>query len=412
MKKKIILLFALLQLSLFAAWFTGSKLHIFEESPFIGSGLRDYDHNSLVWSRANFDGVHFVQIARDGYGYLQEAFFPFFPKLIGFFQPLFKSYLLSGIFVANLSFIFVLVVFWRLLEEEKIKKSVIKDSLVFLTFFPTAFYFLSVYSESTFLLLVLLSLYFARRGKFLWAGLVAGLASYTRFVGIFLLPALLVEYYEQASARKMKDRLASLGENIFHFSRKSILYWLKTRTTHFKNLFYIGLSSTGLLAYMIYLHNCCGDWLYFAKVQVGFGGQRVVNKLILLYQVFWRYAKMVVTVAPRQWLYFCVWFELVIVVFILVLLLWGWHKRKEYKIRLSWLVFSSLAFILPTFTGTFSSMPRYVLVSFPAFVVLARFIAEKDKNSKIPWLKIIYLTISFILLMISATAFFKGGWIA
>jgi hypothetical protein len=390
----------------------GSKLISIKSEVFLGSNLGEFENAPLVWSRANFDGFHYTKIARDGYQYLQQAFFPFYPQLISFFQKIFDSFLISSLLISNLSFILLLVGFWKLLELEGIKRGAIKKSLFFLVIFPTSFYFVSAYTESLFLLLVLWSFYFAQKGKFFWAGLLAGFASYTRPIGIFLLPALLVEYYQQESRRKMRERLAALKERIMNPRRNHFAYLLQSRIPHFKNLFFISLSSWGLLKYMYYLKKTQGDWFYFAKVQPDFGAQRSVDKLILLYQVFWRYLKMVFTVYPRQWLYFNVWFELLVSVLFLGLLLWGWYKRKEYKIRPSWLTFATAAYFLPTFTGTFSSMPRYVLVCFPAFLVLARIFADLKKRhgfSRIEWL---YLGVSLLLLIVSSAFFFRGYWVA
>ncbi len=243
------------------------------------------------------------------------------------------------------------------------------------------------------------------------AGLIAGLASYTRLVGIFLLPALLVEYYQQESRRRISQRAVAIRNKLAHFHFHYLLDTLRSRTKHLKVFLFVSLSSWGLLKYMYYLKQSQGDWLYFIKIQSNFGAQRSVNKLTLLYRVFWRYLKMIVTVNPRQWLYFNLWLELLIAVLFLGLLTWGWYKRKEYKIRDSWLIFATLAYLLPTLTGTFSSMPRYVLVCFPAFITLARLFANL-KEKKLKEIKWLYLAISLFLLLISSMLFFRGYWVA
>jgi len=405
---------AFLEGVLLVAWAVGEKIVSFRER-FLGKGLGE-KVSSLFWSRANFDGFHYTKIARDGYQYAQQAFFPLYPKLIKFFSRFFKSYIISGLFISHLAFFLLLWFLFKLFKEEGIEESRIKQALFLLVIFPTSFYFLSVYSESLFLFFVILSFYLARKGKFLAAGLVGGLASYTRPVGVFLFPALLVEYYQIASRRKMKDRLLALKERLTHPRRNHFLYLLQTRLPHLKNLFFISLSLWGLGKYMFFLKKTQNDWLYFAHVQPSFGAQRTVNRIILLYQVFWRYLKMVVTVYPKQWLYFNVWFELIISSLFLFLLVWGWYKRKEYKIRNSWLVFATAAYLLPTLTGTFSSMPRYVLVCFPCFLVLSRIMEQlllsfKD-NKKKRVFRWGYILISTSILVIVSTAFFCGYWVA
>lgn len=413
MKKYIFKLFLFLELILVFSWFLGKRFVPVKTIVFLGERAEEFKNYSLFWSRANFNGIHYVSIARSGYGYLQEAFFPFYPALIRFFRIFLGSYLISGLFVSNLFFILAMIMFWKLLSLEKVKKEKIKKSLLFLVLFPTAFYFLGAYAESLFLFLVLSSFYFAKKGRFGLAGLIAGLASYTQLTGIFLLPALLVEYYHQASRRRMGERLVALRERITNPRRNGFVYLIKSRFNHFRRLIHISLSSWGLFAYGYHLKRTTGSWLSFIpyiKTQPGFGGQRTIDKLILLYQVFWRYLKMIVAVNPRQWLYFNVWLELLISTLFLGLLLWGWYKREKYKIRSSWLTFATLCYLLPTFTGTFISMPRYVLTCFPCFAVLVHVLEDLKKRFR--RIEILYMAVSVILLIICSTFFFRGYWAA
>ncbi len=47
------------------------------------------------------------------------------------------------------------------------------------------------------------------------------------------------------------------------------------------------------------------------------------------------------------------------------------------RTRVSWATVSALSIILPTMTGNFSSMPRYVWPFFPLFMVTASLIKTK-----------------------------------
>ena len=401
MFKYIFKLFLFLQAAFVISCLLGQKF-LPLQTEFLGQKFGEFVHQPLLWSRANFDGFHYLSIARNGYGYLEQMFFPFYPKLIRFFCPLFNSFIFSGLFISSLFFILCLKLLSDLLSGEGENKKAIKKTLLFLVLFPTSFYFLSVYTESLFLFLILLSFWLARKKKWLLAGLTAGLTSYTRLVGICLLPALVCEYYESESGRKMKERIKSVRIGlIYKFRIEYLIYFFKSRWVHLKNLFFIFLSAWGLLAHAYYVKKTCDGWLYFIKIRPSFGGQRLANKLIMPYQVFWRYLKMIFTVNPKSFIYFNVWFEFLTALLFLGLLAWGWYKRKQNKIKTSWLVFSSLVYLLPTLTGTFSSMPRYVLTCFPCFLVLAKL--------KLP--KIIYF-FSGALLLLCAALFARGYWIA
>lgn len=330
-----------------------------------------------LWNRANFDGVHYLDIARKGYGVYQQAFFPLYPKLIHFLAPYFGGRdLIAGLTISWISLALALFLFYKLVRLDY-QESIAKRTLIYLLIFPTAFFFSMVYTESLFLLLVIGSFYFARTKKWWLAGILGALASATRLVGIFLFPALLVEWWSQTS-------------NIKHQTSNKL-----------KSVLPLFLITLGLLFYMWYLKITVGDPLYFIHVQPFFGAQRTGGKIILLYQVFWRYFKMLVTVEKLTPTYFVCVLEFLTGATFLVLTLFAYLRRW-----FSYVTFMALAYIAPTLTGTLSSVPRYVLVLFPGFILLAIW-AEKYR-----WFKILYPIIAGILLIISTVLFTRGYWVA
>ena len=78
------------------------------------------------------------------------------------------------------------------------------------------------------------------------------------------------------------------------------------------------------------------------------------------------------------------------------------------KVRSSYAIFALLSYLTPTLTGSFSSMPRFALSIFPAFIVLA-LLLEKPKRKRV---KKIYLIISIILSIISVALYTRGYFIA
>jgi len=334
-----------------------------------------------IW--ANFDGVHYLWIAQNGYGLYEQAFFPLYPWLIRWLARFFHNYLFSGLAISHLAFFGGLYLFYRLLLLDFSEKFV-RRTIILLLLFPTSFFFASFYSESFFFFLMIAAFYFARKGKWLFCGIFGALASATRVVGIVLLPALLIEWWEQKKMQnaKCKSQNDNLKLKIFQ-------------------IFSIFLTPLGLIFYMRYLAIHWGDPLLFVHVQEHFGAQRTSGKIILLYQVFWRYLKMILTTKPDP-LYFVVWLEFLTAAGFLALLIWGYFQ----KIRPSWLLFGILAYILPTLTGTFSSLPRYVLVIFPGFIGLALL------TDKYRWLKILYPIFAIILAIVAVVFFTRGYWVA
>ena len=76
------------------------------------------------------------------------------------------------------------------------------------------------------------------------------------------------------------------------------------------------------------------------------------------------------------------------------------------KIRWSYILFAGIAILLPTLTGTFSSMPRYILVAFPLYIGLA--LVTKSR----PELRWTILSISGLLLVMNTLLFSQGYWVA
>lgn len=327
-------------LSSFLVWRIYLFIPLFLSSHFIP--LRTGYIGATPW--ANFDGVHYLSIAHRNYLPFEQAFFPFFPLLIHVLSFLFLgNQLLTSLVVVHLSLLIALVYFWKLIRIDE-NASVALWSVLFLLAFPTAFFLGSIYTESLFLALVFASLYYGRNKQFVLACALAGLASATRVVGIFLFVPLAYELYLALPHKKL-----------------SFFSLLKRATP-------LLLIPLGLFAYMIYLAFVYHDPLLFVHVQSAFGAGRSSGQIILLPQVLWRYAKIFLTVPLTNSDYWLAWFELISFCLITVLL----FVAYKLKVRTSYLLFAFLVLFFPTLSGTLSSIPRYVLVCFTTFLVLGK----------------------------------------
>jgi hypothetical protein len=337
-----------------------------------------------IWGFGNFDGVHYLRLAQDGYvAKFSQSFFPVFPLLIKFLNILPKnlsldvrtfvdpSYFYTGLIFSNLFFLGFLFLFYKLLRLDYSKK-ITKLSLILLLVFPTSFYFGSIYTESLFLMLAVASIYSFRKKKYLLAGIFAAVSCATRIVGIFIPVIFLVEMFlnrKKTSAAEFVTQIVSLI-----------------------------LAPLGLIAYMFYLNRNFGDSLLFLNSQPGFGAGRSAQAYIFLPQVLYRYLKIFLSVRVATLAFFNAALEFVFTLVPLSLLI-VFFKR----IRPSYLWFSLLALVLPTLTGTLSSMPRYVLVAFPLFPLLT---GVGSKHCK--YLIALMVVVQIILL----SMFVRGYWVA
>lgn len=274
-----------------------------------------------------FDGVHYLRLIENGYADIgTQAFFPLYPALISILSYLtgLNAYLSAtafSLFCLALSLLFL----WKLFPLEKYRQT------IFLLLFPTSFFFLSVYTESLFLLLSLVFFFLLKKEKYILASVVAALASATRLVGVFLG---LVLVWRLISRYKLTRPVYVLVISL--------------------------VSVSGLLFYMYFLWSKFGDPLMFLHVQEMFGANRSGREIIILPQVMYRYLKMIFTVDPTSFLYQRIWLELIF----FLGALWAWYKNLN-SVGKEVSLYVILSLLLPTLTGTLSSIPRYILVLVP-----------------------------------------------
>lgn len=344
---------------------------------FLGGGPINFHIAPQLFSWANFDGEHYLAISMYGYKSLEQAFFPLYPILINFFaKPIYSEGFLNlvnstivGLLISNIAFFLSLLLLYKLILIDYSRKIALL-SIVMILIFPTSFYFGTLYNESLFLLLILLSFYLARNKNWMFTTLGGILASATRAVGILLLPSLLVEAYLQ------KDKFLS---------------W-----------FWILLIPLGLGVYMIYQQISVGDPLAFYNLQTIVGEQHQWG-IILLPQVYFRYIKILTTIDMQNPIYQTVVLEFITGIVFFLLPIVGFFK----KMRISYLSYAFLGFLAPTIQGSFSSLPRYAIVLFPSFIVLALLVDRLN-----PIFKFLIIIFSCFFLIIESMLFFRGYWIA
>lgn len=381
MFKKILTTFFIWRIALFfIAFLSVYFLPVFgARFPYVDKVLEITHLPYWVWGFGNFDGVHYLRIAQDGYlAQYSQAFFPLYPILIKIFaaiipkNPLLDTafftdpaFFYSGLILSNLFFLGALFVLYKLINID-FKRDIAFLSIIFLLVFPTSFFFGSIYTESLFLLLSVSSIYLIRKGNFFWAAVLIALATSSRVFGVLLIPLYLIEVY------KSKNKL---------------------------NYLWSLITPAGILGYMLYLKLNFNNALYFLTSQPIFGASRSVNEIVLLPQVIYRYIKIFLSVSIMSLPFFISMVEFLSVLIPLTLLLIFFKKM-----RLSYWVFSLSVLILPTLTGTFSSMPRYVLI--PMIFIFPHLIIRFRK-----YVRSVILA-SVILGILLTILFVRGYWVA
>ena len=136
-------------------------------------------------------------------------------------------------------------------------------------FGPYTFYYSTIYTESFFVLFLMLSLYFLKKKQYILMGVSGMLLSATRNIGIFFVFAILTEYIIETIIKKDWS-----FKNIFRiFADKKLLFGTM-------------IIPFGLFSYMAYLWYKCGDPLAFVRIQLGWGMSESVNPVVLVLKAF------------------------------------------------------------------------------------------------------------------------------
>ena len=345
-------------------------------------------------THGNFDGLHYMAISKDAYEIYRHAFFPLYPSLmhlVTFVTPGGRYF--AGLLISLLC-LGILLHIWNklyLLLDGKKNHCTISPAMWLLLASPCAFFFTTLYTESLFLALLggyIWSLIHKRYRLAMLLGFFLGL---TRLAGVFtaLIPLTIFVHQYLANGRKV------------------LLQSLKSATTPI----------LGLGSYMLYLWYTTGNALEFISAQRGFGNNRSTS-LVLLPQVLYRYAK-ILTRSSLDLGYLVALVELCIFVSFVGVL--GYYLYRQFAtkqtvherirtmdhaevITLGLVLFSLLNLILPTLTGTLSSMPRYALASVAVPLLLNRYLG------KYMWK--ISVVIGVLLQVVFALAFYSGHFVS
>jgi len=330
-----------------------------------GTHVQESRHLLLaVWGR--WDAVHYIDIATVGYHGTDMAFFPLYPLLIAVAAPLIGNHLIAGLLISNVALFFGLLFLYKLVEHEY-DRTVARRAIFYISIFPTAIFFSAVYPESLFFMLTVASFYYMREHRWWLAGAIGFFAALTRVEGILLVVPFAMEWAAayKNDLRQSLDRLAP-----------------------------IALIPLGVLLYMGYLWVLIGDPLYFSHVQIHWNRHfaapwtSVVNAFHKI-----AIARQAQTLANQA-------LELVFTALMIGVLIAGFRKLKP-----SYIAYMALSILVPMSTSSLMSMPRFALVLFPMFVILALWGRRPSINNAI-------VALSLPLLGLFTVLFADWYWVA
>ncbi len=290
------------------------------------------------------DAAWYLRIATTGYRANDgsAAFFPLYPLIVRAVSWLTLGHpLAAATIVSNAAFIGALVALFGLVADER-GDELARRAVVYLAVFPTAFFFLAPFSESLFGFLAIGAFWAARRGRWWLAGAAGALAALTRSVGVVIAPALLVEALAQR--------------------REATARWWPSLAAPV-------LVVAGWLSYFGYWA-LRGDALAPWRAQRNW--QRVAHPA---WWTLWHAADLAIRmIGSRGGGYWLI--DLTIVGIVLALVIAGASRLRASHQVYAWLsLLVPLSYPFPP--RPLLSVPRFAVVIFPAFIVLADLTARR-----------------------------------
>ena len=351
------------------------------------TGLAHYTVEPL----RNWDGYWYSLIALYGYGVYQAsaAFWPLYPLLLRAGTELTGwSVPTVGVVLSNACFLGALSVLYRLVRLEEGER-VARRTIWLTAFYPTAFFFSAVYTESLYLLVTVAAIYAARTRHWGWAGIFGLLAALTRNTGMLL--------------------LIPLGLLLLHERGWDPRHWWRQA---------LSLTPTilGPLLFMADLKHVWGDPLLMLHAQKGWARYQAMPWQTL--QTAWEKADFTYV---SYLLHHPTWsaltdpsvrssfaelqtYDLItFAVFIPIILYTLWAVRPAYSL------YALAIFILPLFQPSLvhplMSLPRFVIVLFPFFIALGKLTRNR-------WVFVTVLALCSIQLVGLLIQFSTWYWVA
>ena len=300
----------------------------------------EYCQNKLLGLFGNFDTGWYLEIAKNGYPKLsdyplgttfaQYNFFPLYPAIIKSIHLLMHvDYFYAALIISNLCLIASSIVIYKI-AERLYNVEIAKNAVAVLFATPVSFLLSGAYSESLFLVLSVSSIFFALKGKWVFAGLMGMLATLTRPIGVFVILPLLMLYLQS-----------------INFSVKSIR----------KNSVFLLLIPLGVIILMTNSIYFTGKLFLFANNPHYSGG--ISSPISILIHGF---------TDDYTTFNFLAFYA---AVYIIVWILFYKHIRPAFHLIFAYTLLIPLSYGL-------MSMPRMLLVCFP-FILMIASIAHKYK---------------------------------
>lgn len=325
------------------------------------AGAGDLTNIGVFNYLSRWDGGWYLGIAENGFDKPETAaFFPLYPlmmKVLGsalnFAIPSNISFVVSGLIVSNIAYFGMLIFLYRI-ALELFNKRIARRTVLFVSIFPTSFFFSSLYTESLFMFFVTGTFYYMYKKEWLSTGLMLLLASLTRNTGIFLIISTFVYYIKVYQWRSL-------------ISKTTVLDYIKI---------YLPVV-LGYSGYLTYLYLKFDNPLAFVEAQKAWD-RSFSLPWNSLYNSF-------INSSP----------DFLFTISFIILLFFG-LKKIPFE-QWTYTFISIFIPVMSVLNGNMFAMTRFMLMSFPIFIYLALLI--KDRMTETVFIVFNVIFLSFLTIM-------------
>ncbi len=319
-----------------------------------------------TWDK--WDARHYVYLATHGYAAAGDArnliaFFPLYPALISAVSAVGLPARTAALLISNVAGVVAAILLYEVARVDGHERAAWRAA-AFFTVFPTAYFLLVGYTEALFCALAFGSVLAARHQRWLWSGMMGGLAAAARLTGLALLPFLVIELL---AARRA---LRSLWQLIV----PPLLVALGFFTYLLTNLLVLG----DPLAFITvqrehWSHSFAAPWRGLVGAVDG---------------ISWRVPWEKLTVGGGE-------IAGGLAAYVTTALSW-------LRLRPADAAYATVVTVMVTFLPFWLSIPRYLLSLYPLFLLAGRISSR--------WLYVPLVGLSFVGLVVFGLAFGRGYW--
>jgi hypothetical protein len=328
----------------------------------------------------HWDAQHYLYLATHGYSATGDArnliaFFPLYPALIRAIAATGLPARTAALLISNVAGVVAAILLYEIAAapgveraadstHQDLRENAAFRAAAFFIVFPTAYFLLVGYTEALFCALAFGAVLAARRQRWLFAGLLGGLAAAARLTGLALLPFLLIElFYARHALRAVWQAVIA-----------PILIVLGFLTYLLTNLLVLGDAFAFIsVQRQHWSHSLSAPWVGFADAIRGIG---------------WRVPWERLTVGGGE-------VAGGIAAYATTTLSW-------LRLRPSDAAYATVLTVMVTFLPFWLSIPRYLLAMYPMFLLVGRISYR--------WVYLAMVAASFVGLLVFGLAFGRGYW--